>query len=141
MPPEARSLEELRLERLASLLRFVTRPAIALVALGLLVFLWVSPRPEVSLAFHGVALVGLAGVELLGWRGALDEAAALLVGLFWLIFAAACWLFDGVTSASMGGFLPVIVAAARELCVLLGGGLEAESEPGVGTTFRMTLPA
>ncbi len=81
------------------------------VVLGLLGFAIVSENLPVSLAFHLPALVGLAAVLLLVQRGRTRLASAMLVTLFWVIFAVACWMFDGVRSASMGGFLLVVLAA------------------------------
>jgi len=93
------------------LLTTLTKASMGIVAAGLLAFIFVSEDILVSLAFHVPAFVGL-GVVLVLLRFKFTElASAVFISLFWGIFLAACWTFDGVRSASMGGFLLVVIAS------------------------------
>jgi two-component system CheB/CheR fusion protein len=49
------------------------------------------------------------------------------------------WQVDGASTRAAGG-LGIGLAAAREYARLLGGGVDVESEPGTGSTFRVWLP-
>ena len=63
--------------------------------------------------------------------GIADEHIARIFERFWQV--------DGRASRSGGG-MGIGLAAAREYARLLGGDVEVESEPGVGSTFRLWLP-
>ena len=49
------------------------------------------------------------------------------------------WRVDGSSTRASGG-MGIGLAAAREYARLLGGDVEVESEPGMGSTFRFWLP-
>jgi two-component system CheB/CheR fusion protein len=49
------------------------------------------------------------------------------------------WQVDGGATRAVGG-MGIGLAAAREYARLLGGDVEVDSEPGKGTTFRLSLP-
>ncbi|MEZ4318588.1 MAG: ATP-binding protein [Myxococcota bacterium] len=104
---------EAALQRTQRALRWIIWPSYGFILGGATLFLalGISARPDLTVVFHGVGLAVTIAAHVLTERRRVRLASDLLIGLFFIVYAAAAGLSGGTTSPYMGGFLLVIVGA------------------------------